>query len=62
MGSWRNLQVIMDWKENTLALNNDFINSQLILKQFQDSIKQNEEKFRKDLNSTIRKHGNKKLI
>lgn len=62
MGSWRNLQVIMDWKENTLALNNEFINSQLILKQFQDSIKQNEEKFRKDLNSTIRKHGNKKLI
>ena len=59
MGSLKNMQIVMDWKEKALSLNNDFNNSQLILKQFQDSIKKREEKFRKDLNSTIRKHGNK---
>ena len=59
MGSLKNMQIVMDWKEKALSLNNDFNNSQLILKQFQDSIKKREEKFRKDLNSTIRKNGNK---
>ena len=59
MGSLKNMQIVMDWKEKALSLNNDFNNSQLILKQFQDSIKKREEQFRKDLNSTIRKNGNK---